>query len=64
MDFKRKRAYALRNMQLINDKLSTIQFRDTAPKTMNVNPYDDEKISQGINLKGFLQLFKKRKRHK
>lgn len=64
IEFKRKQEYALRNMQLINDKLSMIQIRDTVPKTVNVNPYDDEKISQGINLKGFLQLFKKRWLHK
>lgn len=64
MDFKRKQEYALRNMRSINNKLSTIQIRDTIPKMMNVNPYDDRKISQGINLKGFLGLFKKRWLHK
>ena len=63
-DFQKQRQYAEQNLKQISRQLGFELLTDTVPKMVNINPYDDNKISQGINLKGFFKLFKKRKRRK
>ena len=63
-DFKREQKFSEQNMKQINKQLGNKTFRDTIPKTMNVNPYNDAKISQGIDFRGLLKLVRKLKKKK